>query len=383
MEWQEGKLVARTGLAEDWKPAPGGWTIHLRSGIRWSDGIPLESQHLLDGWEVVLSQCKHNPESQGLFFLQNARAFCEGKVPFSQVGAKRIDASTLQIQTNLSAVSLPFRLAQPAVFPLRKRFEKDYPPTLGPFLVEKAAPLSLRLIRNPFYRPESVAFSGVDVQIVPSATTRIQMFLEGETDIVDEIPTDLFSQLTLSSHLQAVPTARSVVLGFLPPYRSAPLRTWRFILSRAFDKEELQSLAKAPISFATAFPFEIKGPEPVTYNPTSAKKIVTDALKAEVLRMNVASGLEKEGIEVFENLRAQWFKNLGIHLESSSSSHAAVELRELTWDIYDPSAWTDPELKAQVSDLGIVPLYRRARYVLKSSKVEALTPLPDGSWDFR
>jgi len=380
IEWRDGKLATSPRLARDWKFSSNGWRIHLSPDAKWSDGTPLDAQQFLNGWESVLAQCKKNGESEGLFFIQNARAVCDGKLPFAQFGARRLDAHTLLIQTNVTGAVLPFRLAHPALFPQRKRFDGDYPPTLGPFRIDSASPMVLTLARNPFYLPEPVALSGVELQTVGSSSTRVEKFLAKETDLVDDLPASSAAQFSSSPFLKTVPTGRTLVLdlsrGNLP-------RNLRVALLKAFDPEELKGFVRPPLSAPFLLPFDAAFFQAPRVNLSNAKKLWLDGPRLESLRISLERKNDEEGVEVMENLRAQWAKNLSIRVDVVPAGMASVELRDIAWDIYDPSGGADAELKARIAEGTIVPLYQRSRYVLRSPKAEKLEPLPGGSWDFQ
>lgn len=380
VEWADGKLTARPRLAKDWLFTSNGWRIQLREDVKWSDGTPLDSQHFLDGWEALLAQCRKNAESEGLFFLQNARAICDKKMNFAQIGAKRVDARTLLIQTAISGNALPYRLAHPALFPIRKRFDGELSPTLGAFKIEAVSPLTLRLARNPFYVTEPVALSGVELQTVGSSSTRIDKFLEAETDLVDDLPAASAAQFAGSPLLKVIPVARSLVLDF---NGAAPLpRNLRVALVKAFDPGEVRNLVRPPLGQPFLLPFDAPFFRPPITNVAGAKKLWLEGPRLESLRISLENKDDGEAVEVLENLRAQWTKNLGARVEIVSADKAAVRLREITWDIYDIAGGASAELKANIAESTVVPLFQRSRYVLRSAKVERLEPLPSGGWDF-
>jgi len=380
VEWEDGTLVARSRAAVQWKNVPGGWEIQINPSQRWSDGIGVDAQHFLDAWESRLAQCRRNKDVKHLFFIHNAKAFCDGTVPFSEVGAKRLGPNSLFVQTTVGATALPFRFAHPITWPSRKRFEGDFPPSLGPFRIESSGPTSLKLTRNPLYLPEPVALGGIELQLISSPGTRVQAFFDGEIDFVDEIPLSYSSQLASSDALLSVPLPRTLVLSFgnLP---GAAAKPHRVALVRAYDAQEMEKLVRPSRAPGPAIPFEAKFFQPLTYGPESARKLWSDPTPPS-LRLFMARTLDKEAREVMENLRAQWLKNLSLKSEISKNALHSLELREHEWDIYDPSGGLDTGTKAQFSEVLLYPLYRRARYVLRRRTFDGVSPLPDGGWDF-
>jgi len=340
----------------------------------------LDAQHFLDAWESRLTQCQRVKDASHLFFIHNAKAFCERTVPFSQVGAKRLGPHTLFVQTTVGAAALPFRFAHPATWPNRKRFEGDFPPSLGPFRIESSAPTSLKLTRNPFYSPEPVALGGIELQLITSPGTRVQAFFDGEVDFVDEIPRPYASQLNSPDALQSVLLPRTLILVFanLP---GAAAKPQRMALVRAYDGQEMERIVRPSMASGPAIPFEGNFFRPLTFGVENARRLWNDVM-TNPLPVFMARNLDKEAREVTENLRAQWLKNLGLKSEISKTSLHSLEIREQEWDIYDPNGGIDASTRSQFSEVFLYPLYRRARYVLRRKTFDGVLPLPDGGWDF-
>ena len=87
--------------AESWNCSPDGltWTFHLRPNARWSDGTPLTAHDFVFSFRRILSPKLASEYSYMLWPLKNARALNEGRMTdFSQLGARAIDAHTLELR---------------------------------------------------------------------------------------------------------------------------------------------------------------------------------------------------------------------------------------------------------------------------------------------
>ena len=90
---------AEPGVAERWESNPDKsvWTFHLRHNARWSDGVPVTAEDFVWSWRRMLTAALAAEYSQMLFALKNGREFYEQKVSAEAVGAKALDAHTLEV----------------------------------------------------------------------------------------------------------------------------------------------------------------------------------------------------------------------------------------------------------------------------------------------
>ena len=95
------------------------WTIHLRPGIVWSDGKPIEAEDFVWSWRRVLAPQTASRAAQLLWFVAGAKAYNEGSDPDpAHVGVRALDSQTLQVQ-----------LAEPVAFFDHLLAEMPYAPT--------------------------------------------------------------------------------------------------------------------------------------------------------------------------------------------------------------------------------------------------------------
>jgi oligopeptide transport system substrate-binding protein len=158
------------GVAERWDVSPDGlvYTFHLRADAKWSNGDPVTADDFLYSFHRILSPGLASEYSYMFYFIRNAEAFNGGKLSdFAQVGAKALDARTLQLTLDHPCPFLPAVAAHESWFPVhRPTIEKfgqmdqrnsrwTRPENFvgnGPFMMKEWSPNSrLVVTKNPFY----------------------------------------------------------------------------------------------------------------------------------------------------------------------------------------------------------------------------------------
>jgi oligopeptide transport system substrate-binding protein len=108
-------------MAQAHEVSPDGltWTVHLRPGVKWSDGVAVTAQDFVWSWRRVLEPKTASRAAQLLWFLDGAQAFNEGATTDPEtVGVHAPDDHTLLI-----------RLKNPTPFFLDLLCEMQYVPT--------------------------------------------------------------------------------------------------------------------------------------------------------------------------------------------------------------------------------------------------------------
>ncbi|MCH2613633.1 MAG: ABC transporter substrate-binding protein, partial [Opitutales bacterium] len=116
--------IPEPGVAETWEHDGSYrvWTFHFRDNARWSNGDPVTANDFVYSYNRIL-----NPElgaryAQLLYTIKNAQAYNESKVPFSDVGIRAVDDSTLESELEGPTPHLPNIVKHASWFPV-------YPPT--------------------------------------------------------------------------------------------------------------------------------------------------------------------------------------------------------------------------------------------------------------
>jgi oligopeptide transport system substrate-binding protein len=158
------------GVAERWDISPDGlvYTFHLRAEAKWSNGDPVTADDFVYSFHRILSPGLASEYSYMLYFIKNAEAFNRGKFSdFAQVGAKALDARTLQVTLDHPCPFLPAVAAHQSWYPvhratIEKSGQMDQRNTLwtrpenfvgdGPFMMKEWSPNSrIIVVKNPAY----------------------------------------------------------------------------------------------------------------------------------------------------------------------------------------------------------------------------------------
>ncbi|WP_300545559.1 peptide ABC transporter substrate-binding protein [Maricaulis sp.] len=238
------------GLAERWTVSPDGlsWTFHLREGLAWSDGHPL------DAHTVAWSARRFVDPGQSLanlgdFFhaVANARAIQAGEAAPDRLGVEALDARRVV-----------FRLSTPlGLFPILMREFYPFPRhvveraglnwvrpenivTAGAYTVTGESQLHLDLARNPhYYAADNVAVPAIRIDAVRDDATRTRLFRAGDFDLADSPPPNqiAFLRQRLGERFRSfdAPILRYLKLNHARP-TLADVRARR-ALSRAIDRE--------------------------------------------------------------------------------------------------------------------------------------------------
>jgi oligopeptide transport system substrate-binding protein len=252
------------GVAESWEVAPDGllYTFHLRAA-RWSNGDPLGAEDFAWSWRRLLEPETAASYAYLLWCVRGAEAFARAAPEaraalWPAVGIEARDARTLVVEL---AGPTPYFLALTSfhpLFPVHRRslehFQQTFPETWqsewirpghlvsnGPFkLRDRRVNDRLRLVKNnEYWDAGAVAFRSIDVLAVEHVGTGLNLYLAGDVDWIDRVPTALVPALAkrpdfapapyLASYFYRVNTTR-------PPFDDARVRR---ALALAIDRRAI------------------------------------------------------------------------------------------------------------------------------------------------
>ncbi len=95
------------------------YTFYLRAGARWSNGDPVTAGDFTASWRRILTPSLGSGNAGLLYVLQGAEAYTKGLArDFAQVGAKALDARTLQVTLDHPVPYFLSLLTHPAWLPV-------------------------------------------------------------------------------------------------------------------------------------------------------------------------------------------------------------------------------------------------------------------------
>jgi oligopeptide transport system substrate-binding protein len=257
-------LAPLPGVAERWELAADGstWTFHLRAA-RWSNGDALGAEDFVWSWRRLLEPETAAPYAYLLHCVRGAEAFAraapdEREARWREVGLRAADARTLVVEL---ARPTPHFLALTSfhpLFPVHRRslehFRARFPErwasewirpghlvSNGPFkLRERRINDRLRLVKNPeYWDAAGVALRSLDVLALEHVGTGVNLYLAGEVDWVDRVPSALVPRLLPREDFDPAPYLATYfyrVNVTRPPYDDARVRR---ALALAIDRATL------------------------------------------------------------------------------------------------------------------------------------------------
>jgi oligopeptide transport system substrate-binding protein len=111
----------RPGMATSWETSPDGltWTFHLRDA-RWSDGVPVTADDFVYAYRRILDPKTASIYAYLVTLLKNGKAVNASQAPLSAVGARALDAHTLELTLEHPAPYLPQLLMHQSFYPVPK-----------------------------------------------------------------------------------------------------------------------------------------------------------------------------------------------------------------------------------------------------------------------
>lgn len=184
------------GAAESWTVSDDGlvYTLTLRDGLVWSDGVPVTASDAVFGFQRILDPKTAAKYASLLYLVKNAEAVNMGRMDPSAVGVKALNPKTVEITLENPAPFFPQLLAHYITFPIPQhvveRHGDDWvkPGKMvsnGPFVLAEWLPNThVKLVKNPrFYDADNVAIDTVYYYPIEDARTALKMFKSGEIDM--------------------------------------------------------------------------------------------------------------------------------------------------------------------------------------------------------
>jgi len=245
-----GRLIP--GMAERWEATADGrtWTFHLRPGLLWSNGQPLDAPQVVASFRRAFAPLTAAPFVGHFDAIQNASRVQRGEFPPARLGVAAPDAATVVFTLSRSA-DLPRLLTLPTAYPV-------YLPAIaqhgaqhtrpGRLVVNGAYQLAgwlpqamITLERNPRFR-EPAPIARVRFHVTEDASSELKRFEAGGLHITETVPPQPLPQLRqrFGDQLRISPYLGAFWLGFnleQPPFAgNAALRE---ALSLAINRDIL------------------------------------------------------------------------------------------------------------------------------------------------
>lgn len=275
-------------LAESWKVAPDNRSIviHIRKGIRFSDGTPFTAQDVAATLQTATDPKLHSPAGES-FTAKGSPA--QGQV---------LAPDTVSITFAAPVASLERLFDQLPILSSKSPLKEKA--ALGPFMVASYQPgVEIVLRRNPNYWKRDAAnkplpyLDSIRLFIQQNREIEFTRFTRGEIHLINQLEPELFDRLQKSNPAAARDAGPSTDIDFLwfnqvarspiPDYKKDWFRSRNFrnAISQAIDRDDLVRVvfhgharpAVGPFSPANKFWFNTAlKPQPV--NVAAALKLL-------------------------------------------------------------------------------------------------------------
>jgi oligopeptide transport system substrate-binding protein len=344
--------LAIPSLAESWDISRDGrvYTFHIRRGLHWSTGEPIDANDVLYSWQRVLDPRTASKYAGQLFYVKNAQEFCEGKLKDSaQIGIRVPDPNTFVVELNAAtAFFLDLcTLETLAVVPHQaiEKYGDDWVrhlpvPSSGPYeLVTWRLNDRIRVRKNPHYwDAANTKADTVDFLPVAMPSTALNLYDTGAADIIwdkDLIPGELLDVLRTKPDYHSFIQLASYFLRYnvtQPPFNDVRVRK---ALALAIDKkriiEKITRGGEKPASHIVPDGTAHYDPaEGLGYDPDEARKLLAQAgypggkgFPSFNYLLDSGGGANQHA-QIAVEIQNMWERELGIH----------VELRQMEKKIY-------------------------------------------------
>lgn len=348
-------------LATDWSVSDDQlvWTFHLKEGVRFTDGTPLDAQAVVDNLEFWMRDAGNST------VVAHIGAYYES--------SRALDETTVEVRLSkpfaplLSVLSQAyFGIQSPTALARGSEANCEEPIGSGPFVVESwERGDRVTFVRNPDYSsaPANARHQGpayvdrVEWRFVPDGTARYGALTTGEADVVYDVPTPHWAAAQEQFEVQQYVTpGRPVALGLNTV--AGPFADKRVRQAFAYGTDRRAAVESA---FGGVIPYEGNGSisqstpgyapdvaEAYPYDPERAVRLLEEAGWTEVdeegyrvkdgerltVRIVYAAGaiITAEGATVLENVQNQ-AKDVGFE----------VVLEPVTRDTLASGAYSEPD----------------------------------------
>ncbi len=193
-----GRLIP--GMAERWEVSADGreWIFHLRPGLRWSDGAPLDAAQIVASFRRAFSPETAAPFAEQFDAVVNATEVQAGRRPATTLGVDSPASRSVRFRTTRQ-VFLPALLTLPIAYPVslpevaRYGAQHTRPGTLrsnGAYRLRAWTPqANLTLEKNAnFHAASAVAIARVRYHVTEDAAAELQRFVAGDLHITETVP---------------------------------------------------------------------------------------------------------------------------------------------------------------------------------------------------
>jgi oligopeptide transport system substrate-binding protein len=334
-DYADPNLKAIPALASKWESdkAAKKWTIDLKQGVKWTDGVEFEAQHVIDAWERLLNPHTASEYAYFLFGIKNAQAYNEGKIKdFSQVGVKADGKYKVIVELHTPMSFFPSLLVHHSTHPMRvdvvaKHGDAWTKPgnlvSLGAYKLKAwEHDEAILLERNDEYYGEKAKVKYVLGRMITEQSSAVNAFDAGEIDLIPELPSNDISILKNRDEFMSQSNLALFYFGFNTKQPPLDDVNFRRAVAQAIDKTEVvKILNKGDVAATSWIPQGMLGYSAdlgLKFDPVAAKEHLSKSKYSDITkipRVTITYNTNENHKKVAENVQAQLKRNLGINVE--------------------------------------------------------------------
>lgn len=205
------------------------YTFFLKEAY-WSDGSPITAWDFEKSWKDILHPDFPAMNAHLLYPIENAEGAKKGAKSLAEVGITSIDAKTLEVSLERPIPYFLELIAFCVFYPVNSEIDHYNPDweqqigkefiCSGPFCLKDWKRNNMIVLeKNPFYsKADQMILEEIDLNIVNSEMTTLQMFEKGQVDIVGQplfpLPSDAIPALVKDPNLHIYPVPATTFCSF-------------------------------------------------------------------------------------------------------------------------------------------------------------------------
>jgi oligopeptide transport system substrate-binding protein len=338
-------------LADSWQASADGTqiTFHLRPGIEYSDGSPINAQDVVNSWLRLIDPQQPSPLASLLSDVAGAADYQAGRVGADGVGlhadGDQVIVDLARPATYFLAVTASPSLAivPPSMF---GRLDQGPPADIvvsGAYVPSEATPGIISLTANPHYWAGSPPLTSVDLVTDYGTSSGIDLFTSGQLDYTGIGPGDaswIAYDPNLGPQLRETESFTSEYYGFnttTPPFDDPQVR---LAFGEAVDWDRIVRLAGG-LPATSMVPPGIPGRDDAdhrpAYNPTDAQNQLAQAGYPGGNGFPTVS-IDTYGVGYESTVAAELEQNLGVTV--NVEVHDFQDFPNYLADTQTPQMWT-------------------------------------------
>ena len=341
------------------------WTFHLRES-GWSNGEPVTADDWVYAIGAMLDGTAQLSFADFLYEIKNAREVYTKQKDVSELGVKALDDKTLVFELAYPVTYFPYLITHPMHFGYDREFsekvgvenigtEAQYSISNGPFYVDSWEHDNLLIFKkNPYYwNKDNIKIDQVNVYVIPNQATQVNLFLNGELDVVDFAYQRQSAIEAAGFASQVYNNGRTAYLNYNEANQYLKNKHVRQAISSAIDRDAIVngvlhvgSVADGliPIGLAgdgkTTFREIVGNNLPYSYNVDKAKELLAQGLSElgltspSDISITILASNTDEFIAVSGAIQQLLQENLGIKAEVETTDSSALRTRRNAYE-YD------------------------------------------------